>query len=240
MVDAFTVWVDDDNPQLTITSPAPNELIGGGVSQYVFGGASADATSWIETVEALDGDLSSSETTSPWAISMPLPGDGTHMEFPLPHRCRRSHRDRFCHVHRRQYATDQFDQSERRPGDQRHRQSTGQHSTQRHRIRQSLRSDTHPGQPRRQRAWSTIWNDPGYPLSANWSDQWQLTGGESIQGEHVVRIRSYDRAGNISTELERNFVIDVLSPTDELTNRTFLNDPPHFTGRYDHTQRRRQ
>ncbi|MCO5195130.1 MAG: right-handed parallel beta-helix repeat-containing protein [Anaerolineae bacterium] len=227
VVDAFTVWVDDDNPQLTITSPAPNELIGGGVSQYVFGGASADATSWIETVEALNGDLSSSETTSPWAISMPLPGDGTHTwSFRATDVVGHTATDSVTFTVDNTPPTNSINLSE------------GQviSVTAKARVNIPLNgtaSDNLSGLTRIQvslddSAWSTIWNDPGYPLSANWSDQWQLTGGESIQGEHVVRIRSYDRAGNISTELERNFVIDVLSPTDELTNRTFLNDPPHF------------
>ena len=51
---------------------------------------------------------------------------------------------------------------------------------------------------------------------------------ESVQGEHTLDVRVYDRAGNQSSVLSRRIVIDVLPPTDELTSRTYLSDPPHI------------
>ena len=41
--------------------------------------------------------------------------------------------------------------------------------------------------------WRTVWQDVTYPLSASWNTIWTLNGGDSVQGEHIVRTRAFDR-----------------------------------------------
>ncbi|MEZ4591413.1 MAG: hypothetical protein R3D55_09765 [Chloroflexota bacterium] len=74
--------------------------------------------------------------------------------------------------------------------------------------------------------WRTIWEDSAYPLSANWNGLWELPTTENAQGEHAVYLRAYDAYGNVST-ITRTLFIDVLPPTNGLTNRAFVQATPH-------------
>ena len=41
-----------------------------------------------------------------------------------------------------------------------------------------------------------------------------------------MEVRAFDKAGNESDALHRTIIVDVVPPTSELTNRTYLSDPP--------------
>ena len=73
--------------------------------------------------------------------------------------------------------------------------------------------------------WRTIWNDGGAPLSANWNGVWEIPTVATAQGKHNLELRAYDIYGNVGT-LTRTVFIDVLPPTNELSNRAFIQTTP--------------
>ncbi|MFZ0546704.1 MAG: cohesin domain-containing protein [Candidatus Promineifilaceae bacterium] len=78
--------------------------------------------------------------------------------------------------------------------------------------------------------WRTIWDDDANPLAANWNGLWELPTTENAQGEHSLYLRAYDAFGNTSY-LTRTIFIDVLPPTNDLTNRAFVQEiPKHVPG----------
>lgn len=74
--------------------------------------------------------------------------------------------------------------------------------------------------------WRTIWEDNNHPLSTNWNGLWELPTTENAQGEHSIYLRAYDAYGNVSA-ITRTLFIDVLPPTNGLTNRAFVQETPH-------------
>ena len=66
-------------------------------------------------------------------------------------------------------------------------------------------------------------DDPG-ATSTDWSYEWPV--GENAQGRHSLLVRAVDRAGNESEPQALELIVDQMAPTDELTDRTYLYEPP--------------
>ena len=239
---SFNVVIDDDQPSLTIMAPVHNELIGH-VSHYVFGGSSSDASSWVSVVQSPEEQTwLNAGGTSPWAISLPVfHGADQAYEFRAI--------DAVGNVIGRDGDTDSifvyFTVDKIGPNnsfslvDGEVISVTGDSNVSIDIPISGSSTDDIAGLTRIQisldeKPWQTVWSQTGdwltngaNPLAVNWSYDWQLVGGSSSQGHHSVRVRSYDLAGNESDIEEVNFIIDLLPPTDELTSRRYLNDPPH-------------
>jgi len=72
--------------------------------------------------------------------------------------------------------------------------------------------------------WREVWTGNG-EASAHWQTSWEMPA-ETAQGQHTVRVRGVDRAGNWGDILTRTIIVDVQAPTSELTDRGYLQDPP--------------
>ena len=233
------VVVDNDQPLASITSPANGEIIGGGVTSLVVGGTSSDASSWVDHVEVTlpgQGTITLNQDTSPWAATWNLPPELNGLltlsvqSFDMTGQA--------STIESIQVLVDNYSPTAvlnltdgqavaGSGGYQIEIPLSGSASddepavaNESGLVRVQLSIDNSP--------WRTVWEDATYPLTANWNSTWTLPGGESVQGEHSVKTRAYDRAGNVSQVVEKTIVIDVLPPTDDLSNRTFLSDPPHF------------
>ncbi|MEM7799673.1 MAG: hypothetical protein AAF633_10830, partial [Chloroflexota bacterium] len=78
--------------------------------------------------------------------------------------------------------------------------------------------------------WRTVWDDANKPLSTPWNGVWTLPSVERAQGEHLLSLRAYDGYGNVST-ITRTVFIDILPPTNGLTNQAFVQQTPkHVPG----------
>ena len=222
------VTADADNPAIAIDAPADGTLLGNGTTDYVIGGSASDASSWIDHVEidlpAGAGTVTTDEN-NPWAYTWHLPADG---DYSLTARAI----DFVGHT-----ATDNINVrvdntapaadidladgaaiSGDDGGDVITVTLTGTANDNLSGLaRVQIRTDTAP--------WRTVWDESGFPTAANWSADWVLPNDKSAQGEHRVMVRAIDRAHNIGAAVERNIIVDVLPPTDELTDRSFSADP---------------
>ncbi len=69
--------------------------------------------------------------------------------------------------------------------------------------------------------WRTIWSSDTPETNTTWSGEWELPAiTENAQGEHTLRLRAWDDFGNIGL-LEQTVFVDLLPPTNELTDRRF-------------------
>ncbi len=225
------VAVDVDDPQVTIVAPADGDLLGGGISSYVMGGSANDATSWVTRVDLnLPGvGTVTAEDISPWAYTWNLPADGVYNLTATSY-------DYLGHASPPD--TVQVTVDNTAPGVDLDLADgayvTGQSGQV---ITVSLTgsaSDNLSGLTRVQvstdgKPWREVWSvgQVGNLTYADWSTDWELPDEESAQGKHTVSVRAFDQAGNESVTLERTIIVDVVPPTDELTSRTYLSDPPH-------------
>ncbi|MEM9980315.1 MAG: hypothetical protein AAF808_22040, partial [Cyanobacteria bacterium P01_D01_bin.2] len=90
-------------------------------------------------------------------------------------------------------------------------------------------SDNYSGVVRVQMAynnqpWRTIWTSNTPQTNTTWSGEWQLPAiTENAQGEHTLSVRAWDEFGNIGL-LEQTVFVDLLPPTNEMTDRRFTAD----------------
>jgi len=223
------VVVDLDNPLVGIDAPLDGTLLGGGVTDYVVGGWSSDASSWVTQVELmLPGDgVVVAEGLSPWACAWTLPSDGEYALQAVAH-------DYLGHASTpatvnvtvdNTAPTVDIDLSEgeyitSHGGDSIIVPVSGSASDNLSGlVRVQVSVDNKP--------WRQVWAEGGYPLHADWNVEWQLPDQESAQGEHIISVRACDQAGNVADSLVRTVVVDVVPPTCDLTNRLYLADPPH-------------
>jgi uncharacterized repeat protein (TIGR01451 family) len=229
------ITVDSDLPQVEFTAPANGEIIGGGIDNYVIGGAAHDPTSWVTRVDlALPAGAGTVTATgvSPWAYSWELPPDGIYSLNATAY-------DYLAHASPADSVQVTVDNT---PPDVSLDLADGTvvtgESGNAGVISIQLNgtaSDNLSGLLRVQistdsRPWREVWSvGQDSILSASWSSDWLLPDEESAQGQHIVAVRAFDQAGNLSAALERTLIVDVVPPTSELTNRTFTGDsPPHL------------
>ncbi len=221
---------DVDDPQVTIVSPSAGELIGGDVEHYVIGGSSSDPTTWVDHVEVdlpVAGTATITESLSPWAYTWELPADGvynlTARAYDFVGRVSSADVVQVTVDNTPAIVTLDLEDGAF---------VTGQSGDVITVTLSGSASDNLSGLARVQistdgKPWREVWAEDGAPLTAAWSSVWELPNEESAQGEHVVKVRAFDRANNEPDVLERTIVVDVVPPTDELTNRAYLYDWPH-------------
>ncbi len=222
------IAADVDNPQVTLLDPLDGAYLGGGITTYVIGGSASDETSWVTRVDIdlpAGGGTVTAEGTSPWAYAWELPEDGEYVlqAQAYDYLGRVSAPDAVNVTVDNTPPVVTFDLADGtfvtgEPG------NAGVITV----TLTGSASDNLSGVTRVQvsadgKPWREVQLSGG-----DWLDYWTLPSSESAQGEHTVAVRAVDRAGNISESLSRTIIVDVVPPTDELTNRTFLNDPPHI------------
>jgi uncharacterized repeat protein (TIGR01451 family) len=72
------------------------------------------------------------------------------------------------------------------------------------------------------------WRD-GSVSSTSWTYSWQPDPNNS-QGQHLIKVRAYDQAGNVSAEVSQTLTVDNLAPTNALSTNYFANSPQVFIG----------
>jgi len=231
-----SVVLDNDTPTADILTPLDGAVIGGGINDYVIGGTSADDTTWVTRVHLTLPNASAdiTDTLDAWAYTWHLPADGVYTLQAT--------------------ATDFVGNTGPAAGVQVTVDNTSPQLDTTFPDHSYLRgdsgnvitvtvtgtaSDNLSGLVRIQasldnKPWREVWANPSHPLNASWAAQWTLPNAESASGEHVVRIRALDRAGNEGI-LTRTFIVDVLPPTTELSNRSYVTDPPHVPAGRAHT-----
>ena len=207
--------LDNEVPEVSLSAPVDGELIGGGVSEYVVGGNASDGSSWVDRVDVQlpwAGTVTA-EGENPWAYTWSLPADGIYDIDAVAY-------DALGHAS----ATDQVqvmvDNS--RPAVMLDLEDgatiSGEGTTVISVTVTGTATDNLSGLDRVQisfddKPWSEVWTSGStYPLSAAWETVWELPNADSASGEHVLRIRALDQAGNESDILERTLIVDVLPP----------------------------
>ncbi|MEM8859335.1 MAG: FG-GAP-like repeat-containing protein, partial [Chloroflexota bacterium] len=76
------------------------------------------------------------------------------------------------------------------------------------------------------RPWITVWDGTTNLLNTSWSGIWELPTVENAQGEHLLSLRAFDAYGNVTT-ITRTVFIDILPPTNGLTNQAFVQETPN-------------
>ncbi len=228
IVDQTTVKVDVEDPSATIVAPAEGALLGGGISQYVVGGSANDESSWVTKVEInLPGQgWVEAENISPWAYTWELPADG---QYTLQARAT----DYLKHTGLSSAVNVTVDNTppEVTLNLQEGEVVTTQSSDAISITLEGDASDNLSGLIRVQvstdgRPWREVWAEGGAPLNAHWRTTWTIASADTAQGKHTVAVRAIDRAGNWTEPLRRTIIVDVVPPTSELTDRSYLLDPP--------------
>ena len=229
ITDQVTVIVDLEDPEVAIVAPSDGDLLGGGISHYVIGGSASDETSWVTSVEVnLPGvGWVGAERISPWAYTWELPADGQYTLQARAH-------DYLGRIGSSSAVNVTVDNT---PPQVTLDLADGQVVTTQSSDVISITltgdaSDNLSGLTRVQistdgRPWREV-GQVGNLTYAEWSTEWTLSSQTSAQGEHTVEVRALDQAGNVSDTLRRTIIVDVVPPTSELTDRTYLQDtPPH-------------
>jgi hypothetical protein len=248
---SMLVVVDADDPYLWITEPSTGDRIGGGVEALVMGGFAGDASSWITGIELdLPGDtatVTSTRETNEWAYTWNLPGDGFHT-------LRGTATDYLGHTGSNNSVEVMVDNTPPEltlnlqegavygPPQDSDVISVTLNGTATDNlsglVAVQISTDDGP--------WREVWtradatsgnttfdntrvNFPGRAIAATWSTVWELPNTESVQGYHSVKVRGFDDLGNPPAVLERNIIVDVIPPSNELTNQQYLVDFPYVT-----------
>ena len=220
------IALDNTIPTVQIIDPLEGELLGG--DYYVVGGTSADSNTWVDHVEiTVPGGTFTATGTAPWAYTWELPDDGVVNVTAIAYDSvgNASASDTIT------VAVDSLDPIITTTlADGATIASSETYSTTF--TFSGTVSDNYSGITRIQmrfnnQEWRTIWEDDSYPVFANWSGEWSIPIIDTAQGEHTMYLRAYDLAGNVSY-LERTVFIDIIPPTNEMTNRTYTaENPPH-------------
>lgn len=256
--DSQLIVVDSEDPRFSWLTPAHGELLGGGVSSYVIGGTSGDQTTWVNkiTLELPDigvQSITDTETFSPWAYTWELPSDGIYTLYGnasdfVGHTSISD--DVRVMIDNTAPSTDVnlvdgavFGKPENSDVITITLAGTASENLS-GLTRVQISTDGGP--------WREVWtlgtadesnttfvdNDSLFPhraLDATWDAVWTLPNVETVQGYHNLRIRAFDKAGNWPTYLERNIIIDVIPPTDDLLNQAYLYEYPHVVANETHT-----
>lgn len=222
------IAADKDNPQVVLLKPAHNAVLGGGISTYVIGGLATDETSWVRRVE-LDlpagGGTVTASGTSLWSYAWDLPaGDGSYVLQARAY-------DYLGRVSIPESVNVTVDNTPPwvtlDPGEGDFVSGMAGNTGVITVTLTGSAGDNLSGLDRIQLSTDgKPWRDA--PLDGGvWRNDWTLPSSDSAQGEHTVTVRAVDRAGNVSASLSRTILVDVVPPTDELADRTFLKEPPH-------------
>ena len=219
LTDTLHFVVDADTPALSVEAPRPNALLRGQTASIE--GTAADPTSWIDAVEVIPGGGGYVPATGreSWSYLWPLPAvDG-------PYTLNVRSRDPFGHTSAVTSIPVTVDNT---PPVVTMAQAASVVTGDTVIPLGGTVADATSGVERVQlsidrRPWRTV---ALTSTNSVWSFDW-TPGGDSAQGEHTIGVRAFDRAGNQSADLNTTVVVDRLAPTDNLTTKQYLLDPPH-------------
>ncbi|MCP5098454.1 MAG: hypothetical protein GY943_23130, partial [Chloroflexi bacterium] len=221
---------DNTPPTVQLTDPLSNSIL---TSQYyVIGGTTADATSFVDKVEVTvdTGTYEAVLTDAEWGYTWQLPADGVvtltavatdilgNVSAPSSVQVTVDTLPPALTINMAEGATI----------------SAGEALSTTFPLNGTA-TDNFAGLERIQLrynegAWRTIWDTAAKPLSANWDGVWNIPIVETAQGKHNLELRAYDAYGNVDT-ITRTVFIDILPPTNNLTNRAFIQeDALHVPG----------
>ncbi len=255
---AAPIIVDADVPYFSLTSPDNGAIFGGGASAVVVGGYAKDITTWIEHVNLnIPGQgavsLDKSQPLSPWAYTWNLPGDGLHTlsgtatDF-VNNVSAADSVEVLVDNTPAAVTINLADNAVYGPPKNGKVISIALNGTATDNLSNliavELSTDDGP--------WREVWslnkatggnttfvnrsaNFAHIAAAATWSTVWELPNIESVQGYHSVKIRAFDEAGNWPVTLERKIIVDVIPPSDELTERTYLYNFPQVPAGSAHT-----
>ena len=230
--DRVAVALDNEPPTARFSAPENGAMLGGGISDYVVGGNAGDATSWVDHVRVnLPGaGIVTAEGENPWAYTWELPDDGVYDLTTTAY-------DYLGHASAPDTVQVTVDNT---PPTVTLDLAEGEYVaaevgsvitiTLNGTADDNLSGLTRVQVSLDDKPWREVWQGTAYPLNASWSEDWTLPNEASASGEHVVRVRAIDRAGNVSAMLERTIIVDVLPPTNEMADRIYAQivaDPPH-------------
>ena len=227
--------VDAELPEVAIAAPADGAFLRG--EEYVVGGTSKDEGSWVTEVElsitpdgGAIGTFELAEGVRPWAFALTLPADG---RYELLARAR-------DHVGYEATSSPVLITVDNTPPTVTLELPGGSYVRPEDEtvVIQGLAEDNLAGIRRVQisinrQPWRVVdLEEPGAQSTA-WNYSWPV--GENAQGRHQVLLRAIDRAGNQSEIREAELIVDQMAPTDELTDRTYLAEPPAVAVGQPHT-----
>ena len=218
---------DNEAPTVEITAPLNDTILIG--DTYIIGGFAQDSDSWVDNVQvSLPAGTFTATAASPWAYSWDLPDEGLATLTAVAYDVVGNPSPPF-NVQVTVDSLAPIITSDLPPNIT---ISAGQSYSNTIDLSGTV-SDNYAGLARVQlryneQPWRTIWSSDTAPLNTTWNGLWELPAiTESTQGEHTLHLRAYDAYGNISY-LEQTVFVDILPPTSDLTNRTFLREtPPH-------------
>ncbi|MCA9942248.1 MAG: FG-GAP repeat protein, partial [Anaerolineales bacterium] len=251
------IVVDVENPRFGWMTPIEGELIGGGLTHYVVGGTSSDATTWVnELTLNMPGEtiaVTDTESFSPWAYTWELPADGIYTlsgsasDF-VGHTSAQDSVEVMIDNSAPTVDVDLEDGAVYGPPQDSSVITITMNGTASENLsgltRVQISTDGGP--------WREVWtlstatvtnttftdftsNFANRATAATWNAVWTLPNVETVQGYHNLRVRAFDQAGNWPVYLDRNIIIDVLPPTDELVNRAYIYEYPHVPANEPHT-----
>ncbi|MFZ0545430.1 MAG: cohesin domain-containing protein [Candidatus Promineifilaceae bacterium] len=221
-------YVQDNNaPTVQLSEPFSGTILIG--DYFVMGGFSQDGDTWVDHVDVtVPAGTFTATDTNPWAYTWDLPDDGIVTVSAVAY-------DSVGNASAPASVQVTVDSlapvitSNLPPGTT---ISAGESYSNTINLEGTV-TDNYSGLVRVQmrynnQPWRTIWETDTLPLSTTWNGVWELPNiTQSAQGEHTLHLRAYDGFGNIGYADQTVFV-DLLPPTSEMTNRTFLQDePPH-------------
>jgi hypothetical protein len=220
------IIVDVDNPNVTLDAPVNGQLLRG--SSYVVGGTASDPTSWVSSVQVDLGtgsfvnatDISANHLFGQWAKTWILPTDGIYT-------LRSRSIDYLSHLSSIKSIAVTVDNTPPVINFPFPNRSVVRSNNP---ISLSIPlsgtvSDNLSGVKILQlaidkRPFQII----AFPSGA-WNYTWILPNDGSAQGDHLIRMRAFDQAGNASVVLTRTLIVDALPPTDSLVNSTYNKTP---------------
>ncbi len=221
--DNVSFTVDNDAPSVLITEPLTNTRLAGDF--FVVGGFASDDLTWVDHVEVtVPAGTFDAAGTTPWAYTWELPDGGSASVTAIAYDAAGNASAPFEVVvtvdSLAPVVTTNFADGATIAAGESYSDTIMLHGTV---------SDNYAGVVYVQMAYNnqpyrTIWSAETPQTSTAWSGEWELPFiTESAQGEHTLRLRAADDYGNI-TVLEQSVFVDLLPPTNELTDRRFSAD----------------
>ncbi|GAB4423220.1 MAG: hypothetical protein Kow0031_01590 [Anaerolineae bacterium] len=254
------VVVDADDPEFSITNPTTGQKFGKGTSAVVIGGFASDKTTWITRLDlSLPGGSAvitdAAKESAEWAYTWSLPPDGIHTlggtatDY-VGHTTGGNSVQVMVDNTPAEVTANLQDGAVFGPPQNGDVISINLNGTASDALSglAAIQISTDDG------PWAEVWTleganagnttfdnsnatFPNRAIAATWSDVWELPYIDSVQGYHSLKVMAYDTAGNPPTVLERTIIVDVMPPSDELTNRTYLYNFPHVPAGSPHTFR---
>ena len=222
LVRGDTITVDAEPPLATFSSPVNGAVLKG--DSLVVGGTASDPTSWVTAVQVDLADGQGWQTPSglgPWQATWMLPSDGV---YTLQARATDyvGHQSNASQVSVTVDNTAPAASLALNNGD--FIADIDPYETGGARVTLSgSASDNLSGLDRIQvsidrKPWQqATLTTTGYPTQSDWTYLWRLPS-DAGQGEHVISVRAWDRAGNVSESSNTTVVLDLLPPGDMLSN----------------------